>query len=111
DCTPAPWRLDSPRTKSSPTSWRKPTARWWTTVSSRSSSTATGSLHTRARTRSPPVRSRSTGRTPDMWSWDAFLTYLTAETLLQGAVTTIWLTVVTMLLGLILGLVLAIARG
>lgn len=46
-----------------------------------------------------------------MWSWDAFTTYLTAETLRQGAVTTIWLTLVTMVLGLILGLVLAITRG
>lgn len=46
-----------------------------------------------------------------MWSWDAFFTYLTAETLREGAVTTIWLTVVTMFLGLVFGLFLAIMRG
>jgi polar amino acid transport system permease protein len=46
-----------------------------------------------------------------MWSWDAFFTYLTADTLREGAVTTIWLTVVTMALGLVLGLLLAVMRG
>lgn len=46
-----------------------------------------------------------------MWSWDAFFTYLTADTLREGAVTTIWLTIVTMALGLLLGLFLAMTRG
>lgn len=46
-----------------------------------------------------------------MWSWDAFFTYLTADTLLEGALTTLWLTVVTMFFGLLLGLGLAALRG
>jgi polar amino acid transport system permease protein len=46
-----------------------------------------------------------------MWSWEAFFHYLTSLSLLEGAVTTVWLTAVTMVLGLILGLLLALMHG
>jgi len=45
-----------------------------------------------------------------MWSWSAFFEYLFSPFLLYGAWTTIWLTVVSALLGLMLGGVVAAAR-
>ena len=38
-----------------------------------------------------------------MWSWTAFFAFLTSPRILEGAWTTIWLTVVSMILGLVLG--------
>lgn len=46
-----------------------------------------------------------------MWSWNAFFDFLTSPALLRGAWTTVWLTLVTMVLGLALGLVLALMRS
>jgi polar amino acid transport system permease protein len=46
-----------------------------------------------------------------MWSWQAFLDFLTSPALLRGAWTTVWLTVVTMAAGLVLGLGLAVMRS
>lgn len=46
-----------------------------------------------------------------MWSWSAFFEFLTSAALLRGAWTTVWLTLVTMTFGLILGLVLAMSRS
>ena len=37
------------------------------------------------------------------WSWDFFFSYLTNGLMLQGAWTTIWLSVISMILGLGLG--------
>jgi polar amino acid transport system permease protein len=45
-----------------------------------------------------------------MWSWSAFFQFLTSPLLLQGAWTTIWLTVISMTFGLVLGLLLALMR-
>lgn len=45
-----------------------------------------------------------------MWSWEGFFSYLTNEYIFQGAVTTIWLTVAAILLGLVLGLIIALLR-
>ena len=42
------------------------------------------------------------------WDWNAFGRYLISGYLLEGAWTTIWLSVVVMVLGLLLGLVAAI---
>ncbi len=46
-----------------------------------------------------------------MWSWDAFFSILTSRQLLEGAWVTIWLTVVSMALGLALAVVVAAARS
>ncbi|MDV8077603.1 amino acid ABC transporter permease [Rhodococcus sp. IEGM 1370] len=46
-----------------------------------------------------------------MWSWDAFFSILTSTQLLEGAWVTIWLTVVSMILGLALAVVVASARS
>ncbi|MCE4267250.1 ABC transporter permease [Rhodococcus sp. ACPA4] len=46
-----------------------------------------------------------------MWSWDAFFSILTSKQLLEGAWVTIWLTVVSMVLGLMLAVVVAAARS
>ncbi|TSD44718.1 amino acid ABC transporter permease [Rhodococcus sp. KBS0724] len=46
-----------------------------------------------------------------MWSWDAFFSILTSKQLLEGAWVTIWLTVVSMILGLMLAVVVAAARS
>ena len=45
-----------------------------------------------------------------IWHWDGFFFYLTNDYLLGGVVTTIWLTAVSISLGLILGFVLAMMR-
>src|SRR4051812_13418604 len=45
-----------------------------------------------------------------MWSWTAFFAFLTSPRILEGAWTTIWLTVVSMILGLVLGCVVALMR-
>lgn len=45
-----------------------------------------------------------------MWSWNAFFEFLVSPLLVQGAWTTIWLTVISMTFGLILGLILALLR-
>jgi polar amino acid transport system permease protein len=45
-----------------------------------------------------------------MWSWTAFFSFLTSPRILAGAWTTIWLTVVSMILGLVLGCVVALGR-
>lgn len=45
-----------------------------------------------------------------MWSWEGFFSYLTNEYIFQGAVTTIWLTIAAIVLGLMLGLVIALLR-
>ncbi len=46
-----------------------------------------------------------------MWSWGAFFSILTSRQLLEGAWVTIWLTVVSMALGLALAVVVAAARS
>jgi polar amino acid transport system permease protein len=46
-----------------------------------------------------------------MWSWDAFFTFLRSPQLLEGAWTTVWLTVVSMVLGLLLAVLVAWARA
>jgi polar amino acid transport system permease protein len=45
-----------------------------------------------------------------MWSWPAFFDFLISPSLLEGAWLTVWLTLVTMLLGLTLGFVLAVFK-
>ena len=45
-----------------------------------------------------------------MWSWSAFFDFLISPSLLEGAWVTVWLTLVTMLLGLTLGFVLAVFK-
>lgn len=45
-----------------------------------------------------------------MWSWSAFFDFLTSAQFAQGAWTTIWLALISMVFGLILGLVLALLR-
>ncbi|RUM95395.1 amino acid ABC transporter permease [Pseudaminobacter arsenicus] len=45
-----------------------------------------------------------------MWSWEGFFSYLSNEYIFQGAVTTIWLTIAAILLGLLLGLIIALLR-
>lgn len=45
-----------------------------------------------------------------MWSWEGFFSYLTNEYIFQGAVTTVWLTIAAILLGLLLGLIIALLR-
>lgn len=45
-----------------------------------------------------------------MWSWEAFFTFLSSETLLRGAGTTLYLTAITMSAGLVLGLMLALMK-
>ncbi|MGF7234596.1 MAG: amino acid ABC transporter permease [Frankia sp.] len=44
------------------------------------------------------------------WSWSAFFSFLTDPQIIQGAWTTIWLTVVSMIFGLVLGFVVAGVR-
>lgn len=44
------------------------------------------------------------------WSWSGFFDYLTNPYLMEGAFTTLWLTVVSISIGLIAGFVLAIMR-
>ncbi|TDC19599.1 amino acid ABC transporter permease [Streptomyces sp. 8K308] len=46
-----------------------------------------------------------------MWSWEAFFDFLTSPRLLQGAWTTVWLTVVSMSLGLLLAALVAWGRA
>lgn len=46
-----------------------------------------------------------------MWSWDAFFSILTSTQLLEGAWVTVWLTAVSMVLGLALAVVVAVARS
>ena len=46
-----------------------------------------------------------------MWSWTAFFSYLTSPRILGGAWTTIWLTGVSMALGLMCGCALALMRS
>ncbi len=45
-----------------------------------------------------------------MWSWEGFFSYLTNGYIFQGAVTTVWLTIAAILLGLLLGLIIALLR-
>jgi polar amino acid transport system permease protein len=45
-----------------------------------------------------------------MWSWEGFFSYLTNEYIFRGAVTTIWLTIAATVLGLMLGLIIALLR-
>jgi polar amino acid transport system permease protein len=45
-----------------------------------------------------------------MWSWSAFFDYFTNPFILEGAVVTVGLTVATLVLGFLLGLVLAVMR-
>jgi polar amino acid transport system permease protein len=44
------------------------------------------------------------------WHWDSFFSYFTNTYLLGGLVTTIWLTVVSLILGLIVALIIALMR-
>jgi polar amino acid transport system permease protein len=44
------------------------------------------------------------------WDWDAFFYYLHSPYLINGAWNTIWLTVVSMLIGIVLGLIAALMR-
>lgn len=46
----------------------------------------------------------------DAWSWSAFLDYLLSPYLFMGALTTIWLTIASMAVGLVLGLIAALLR-
>ena len=46
----------------------------------------------------------------DAWSWSAFFDYLFSPYLFAGALTTVWLTIASMAIGLILGLVAALMR-
>ena len=45
-----------------------------------------------------------------VWDWTAFFEYLTSPFLLQGAWTTIWLTLVSAFFGLVLGFIIAMMR-
>lgn len=45
-----------------------------------------------------------------MWSWPAFFEFLISPSILEGAWLTVWLTAVTMVLGLSLGFVLAVCK-
>lgn len=45
-----------------------------------------------------------------IWDWNAFFEYLISPYLLQGAWTSLWLTVISMAIGLVLGLVAAMLR-
>ncbi|GAA4404409.1 amino acid ABC transporter permease [Tsukamurella soli] len=46
-----------------------------------------------------------------MWSWEAFFSFLTSKQLLEGAWTTVWLTTVSMALGLALAVVVVALRA
>jgi polar amino acid transport system permease protein len=45
-----------------------------------------------------------------IWSWSGFFDYLLNPFLLEGAVTTLWLTVASLSAGLVLGIGLALMR-
>ncbi len=45
-----------------------------------------------------------------IWSWSGFFDYLTNRFLLEGAITTLWLTVVSIIGGLIIGFALALMK-
>ena len=45
-----------------------------------------------------------------IWSWSGFFDYLTNPFILEGAITTLWLTVVSILGGLVLGFALALMK-
>jgi len=45
-----------------------------------------------------------------IWSWPAFFEYLVSPYMLQGAVTTIWLSVMSMFFGIVLGFVAALMK-
>ncbi|MEM8916872.1 MAG: ABC transporter permease subunit, partial [Pseudomonadota bacterium] len=44
------------------------------------------------------------------WSWEFFFGYMTNGLMLQGAWTTVWLSVVSMVIGLLLGVAAAMAK-
>ncbi|WP_326595363.1 amino acid ABC transporter permease [Streptomyces sp. NBC_01803] len=46
-----------------------------------------------------------------MWSWEAFFSFLRSPALFEGAWTTVWLTVVSMALGLVLAVIVAWGRA
>lgn len=45
-----------------------------------------------------------------IWSWSAFFEYLVSPYMLQGAVTTIWLSIVAMFFGIVLGFLAALGK-
>src|SRR5690606_2621006 len=45
-----------------------------------------------------------------IWSWSGFFNYLTNPFILDGAVTTLWLTAVSITAGLVLGFILALMK-
>jgi len=45
-----------------------------------------------------------------IWNWEGFFDYLTNRYLLEGAVTTLWLTAASLVAGLALGLIIALMR-